>query len=71
MILWISSYPKSGNTWIRALISTYLYSDDGNFEFKLLHKIPKFIQEKFISINGVGELNEVTDRLISTIDSKI
>ena len=38
MILWISSYPKSGNTWIRALISTYLYSDDGNFEFKLLHK---------------------------------
>ena len=29
------------------------------------------IQEKFISINGVGELNEVTDRLISTIDSKI
>ena len=29
------------------------------------------IQEKFISINGVGELNEVTNRLISTIDSKI
>ena len=49
MILWIASYPKSGNTWIRALISAYLYSDDGNFEFKLLHKIPKFIQEKFIS----------------------
>ena len=29
------------------------------------------IQEKFLSINGVGELNEVTDRLISNIDSKI
>ena len=29
------------------------------------------IQEKFISINGVGEFNEVTNRLISTIDSKI
>ena len=57
MILWISSYPKSGNTWIRALISTYLYSDDGNFEFKLLHKIPKFIQEKFIS--PVADLNEL------------
>ena len=28
-------------------------------------------QEKFISINGVGEFNEVTNRLISTIDSKI
>ena len=57
MILWISSYPKSGNTWIRALISAYLYSDDGNFEFKLLHKIPKFIQEKFIST--VADLNEL------------
>ena len=55
MILWIASYPKSGNTWIRALISSYLYSDDGNFEFKLLHKIPKFIQEKFIS--PVADLN--------------
>ena len=55
MIFWITSYPKSGNTWIRALISTYLYSDDGNFEFKLLHKIPKFIQEKFIS--PVADLN--------------
>ena len=49
MILWIVSYPKSGNTWVRALISTYLYSNNGEFNFDLLHKIPKFIQEKFIS----------------------
>ena len=34
MILWIASYPKSGNTWIRALISTYLYSDKGDFNFE-------------------------------------
>jgi len=57
MILWITSYPKSGNTWIRALISTYLYSNKENFEFKLLQKIPKFIQEKFIS--PVVDLNEL------------
>ena len=36
MILWIASYPKSGNTWIRALISTYLYSESGDFNFSLL-----------------------------------
>ena len=29
MILWVASYPKSGNTWIRALISTYFYSNEG------------------------------------------
>ena len=49
MILWVASYPKSGNTWIRALIATYLYSNDGEFNFDLLLNIPKFIQEKYIS----------------------
>jgi len=47
MILWIASYPKSGNTWLRALITTYLYSDNGEFNFDLLDKIPKFTQNKY------------------------
>ena len=25
MILWLASYPKSGNTWMRALLSSYLF----------------------------------------------
>ena len=29
MIFWIASYPKSGNTWLRTLISSYYYSEDG------------------------------------------
>ena len=37
MIIWIASYPKSGNTWIRALIATYLYSDHEEFNFNLLN----------------------------------
>ena len=49
MILWIASYPKSGNTWIRALVATYLYSDQGEFNFDLLNKIPKFVQDKYFS----------------------
>ena len=31
MIIWIASYPKSGNTWLRALLSTYFFSNDGTF----------------------------------------
>ena len=31
MIFWIASYPKSGNTWVRALVSAYYYSSDGIF----------------------------------------
>ena len=47
MIFWIASYPKSGNTWVRAFISTYLYSKNYIFNFDLLKKIPKFTQKKF------------------------
>ena len=42
MIIWIASYPKSGNTWVRSLISSYLYSENGIFDFKLLKKIDQF-----------------------------
>ena len=27
MIIWIASYPKSGNTWLRAFITSLLYKD--------------------------------------------
>ena len=42
MIIWIASYPKSGNTWIRSLLSAYLFSKDGKFSFKLLKNIDRF-----------------------------
>ena len=50
MIIWIASYPKSGNTWIRALVATYLYAiKEGEFNFDLLKTIPKFTQDKYFS----------------------
>ena len=36
MIIWVASYPKSGNTWLRALLSSYFYSHDGNYNENLL-----------------------------------
>ena len=42
MIIWIASYPKSGNTWIRSLLSSYLFTKNGTFSFKLLEKIEQF-----------------------------
>ena len=42
MIIWIASYPKSGNTWIRSLLASYLYRDNGIFSFDLLRKISQF-----------------------------
>ena len=32
-IFWIASYPKSGNTLVRALITSLFFTDDGVFDF--------------------------------------
>ncbi len=42
MIVWLASYPKSGNTLVRSMLSAYLFSKDGNFNFDLLKNIRKF-----------------------------
>ncbi|MDC0226843.1 sulfotransferase domain-containing protein, partial [Alphaproteobacteria bacterium] len=46
-IFWISSYPKSGNTWVRAIISSLYFTEDGNFNFEILKKIQTFDNIKY------------------------
>ena len=46
MIFWIASYPKSGNTWLRTLISSYYYSKDGIFYKDLIQKIGQFPEKR-------------------------
>ena len=47
MIIWIASYPKSGNTWVRSIISSLIYSNSGNFDFDLFDKIEQFPKQKY------------------------
>ena len=42
MIIWLASYPKSGNTLLRSIIATYFFSNDGVFNFNHLYKIGQF-----------------------------
>ena len=42
MIIWIASYPKSGNTWVRAILCSLLYSNNGNLKLNELEKIKQF-----------------------------
>ena len=56
MIIWIASYPKSGNTWIRSLLSSYFFSDDGIFDFKLLKNIKQF-SSKNLSLKSPENIN--------------
>ncbi len=49
MIIWLSSYPKNGNTWLRSLISAYYYTNDGLFlGDKHLQNIQQFPTKKFL-----------------------
>ena len=38
-IFWIASYPKSGNTLLRAILSSLFFSKDGTFSFELIKAI--------------------------------
>ena len=49
MIIWLASYPKSGNTWVRAFISAYYYSLKGEFDFSLLNKIKQYPDKEFFN----------------------
>ena len=46
MIFWIASYPKSGNTWLRTLLSAYYFSKNGIYEENLIKNIGQFPEKK-------------------------
>ncbi len=52
MIIWISSYPKSGNTYLRSFLSSYYYSNDGKFDFNLLLNINQFPSLRYSDVKS-------------------
>ena len=71
MIIWLASYPKSGNTWMRTMVSSLLYSDDGVFNFSLIKKIDQFPEKKFFKdfVKDFGNFNEVKKNWIVAQDT--
>src|SRR5210317_885956 len=51
MIIWLASYPKSGNTYVRAFLSAYYFSKDGQFEFDQMSNIRQFPDKDFLNQN--------------------
>ena len=72
MIIWIASYPKSGNTYIRSFLSAYYYTNNGQFEFELLKFIEQFPDAQFFNgfINSKDEASKnwlsIQKKLISS-----
>jgi hypothetical protein len=53
MIIWLASYPKSGNTLLRSILATYFFSDDGIFNFNHLYKIGQFPSLNYFEQDGI------------------
>ncbi len=60
MIIWLASYPKSGNTYVRAFLSAYYFSKNGEFDFSQISNIDQFPHEKFFKqkVNSIGEASK-------------
>ena len=61
MIIWIASYPKSGNTWVRSFLSDYLNKSKTDFNFGILKKINRFPRKELydnlkINYNNFSEI---------------
>ena len=58
MIVWLASYPKSGNTLLRSILSAYFYSKDGDLKFENLDKISQFPQQHHFLPLGIDIEND-------------
>ena len=78
MIVWLASYPKSGNTWIRSFIYSLLFSSDGNPKLDKLKQINQFpsvdhlknFVKNFKSINEIKS-NWITGQEAINLSNKI
>ena len=71
MIIWLASYPKSGNTMLRTMLSSYLFTNDGSFDFNVMKKISQFPNSFVYDKLGVNykDLNEVIKNSIKVQES--
>ena len=58
MIIWIASYPKSGNTLVRSMLSAYFFSKDGNYDFQQIKNIKQFPKTALFQKLGVNIRDE-------------
>lgn len=47
MIVWIASYPKSGNTWVRSFLTSYYFCEKGLFDIQKLNSIQDYPNKQF------------------------
>ena len=59
MIIWLASYPKSGNTWVRGFIISLLYTADGTSNLEDFKKINQYPLKSHFE-NLTSNFNDIT-----------
>ena len=49
-IIWIASYPKSGNTWLRYFLGNYYFNNKNNFEPEIIKRIDQIKKTSLIEL---------------------
>ena len=63
MIIWLASYPKSGNTWVRAFVSSLLFKKNNNNSLdnmKQIHAYP-LTKDFYNLLNNFDNLNNISE----------
>jgi len=61
-IIWIATYLRSGTAWVRSFLGSYYFTEDGEFFYKLLEKIPHFLSGDFFGKYS-SKIEEKKDRI--------
>ena len=71
MIIWLASYPKSGNTWIRGFITSLIYTNDGLSNLKNFKKITQYpLKSHFLNlIDNFNDINKIKKYYHTTQDT--
>ena len=66
MIIWVASYPKSGNTWVRSFLISLLSGKD--LDINNLSLIPQYPKEEHFKeiTNDVNDIIEVSKKWIKS-----
>ena len=63
-IFWVASYPKSGNTLMRAILASLFFTKDGIFSFEILKEILLFENAQrlnFVKKENIEDFNKLSD----------
>ena len=68
MIVWLASYPKSGNTWVRSFLYSLIFSENGEVNLEDMRKLPQYpLRSNFSGLaHNLEDINVLSQNWISS-----